>query len=290
MDQPGRAGLERRAITMLAMLTSSLRRSTIALLLGAMLVAAAALPHDAGAAEMELLPAQDATTLFGPHGAKGAIVWSHGRSLEAEDSLAPTPDYVLAFQSAGWDTYRFNRLRVADGLTSSGDALAREADALKQQGYRRVVLAGQSFGAFVSLIAADETTAIDAVIATAPAAYGSRTDNPYGYQLNASGLYYLLGGVRSARVALFFFANDIFDPGGRGPVSNAILAERGLPHLVVDQPLPLSTHWATADPAFTARFAPCLTAFASEDAASGALDCRTLLPDLQIAGLRSRTE
>jgi dienelactone hydrolase len=271
---------------MLAKLTSSLRRSTIAVSLGAaMMVAAAALPQDAGAAEMELLPAQDATTLFGPHGAKGAIVWSHGRSLEAEDSLAPTPDYILAFQSAGWDTYRFNRLRTADDLAKSGDALAHEADALKQQGYRRVVLAGQSFGAFISLIAAEDTSAIDAVIATAPAAYGSRESNPYGYQLNAKALYHLLGGVRSARVALFFFADDIFDPGGRGPVSNAILAARGLPHLVVDQPLPLSTHWATADPAFTKRFAPCLTAFASEDAASGALDCRTLLPHLQIAGV-----
>jgi len=58
---------------------------------------------------------------------------------------------------------------------------------LKHRGYRRVVLAGQSFGAFISLIAAGHSGAVDTVIGTAPAAYGSAQSDPTGYPLNATG-------------------------------------------------------------------------------------------------------
>ena len=43
---------------------------------------------------------------------------------------------------------------------------------LKHQGYRHIVFAGQSFGAFLALMAADASTDVDAVVATAPAAFG----------------------------------------------------------------------------------------------------------------------
>jgi hypothetical protein len=236
-------------------------------------------------AQMDFLPAQDGDSLLGPTKAQGAIIWSHGRSVETEDSRAPTPDYIAAFRAAGWDTFRLNRLRFVDTLPASGAALAGEAVALKAMGYRRVVLAGQSFGAFISLIAAGETDAVDAVIGTAPAAFGTAQSNPGGYRLNATRLYELLAHVREARVALFFFDGDVFDPGGRGTAAERILGERRLPHLVVDRPADFSTHWAAAYPSFTRRFASCLAAFAGDDAASGRLDCGRLGDSLQVAGL-----
>jgi pimeloyl-ACP methyl ester carboxylesterase len=95
-------------------------------------------------------------------------------------------------------------------LRDSADALAGAAEALKHRGYRRVVLAGQSFGAFISLIAAGRSDAVDAVIGTAPAAYGNAQSNPFGFELNATRLYDLLAAARRARVALFFFEGDIF--------------------------------------------------------------------------------
>jgi pimeloyl-ACP methyl ester carboxylesterase len=248
-------------------------------------IAVTALPQTSAAAPIELVPAFGAEGLAGPEHAEGAIVWSHGRSTDAEDSLTPTPGYIMAIGVAGWDAFRFNRLRSADALTTSGNALAREAEALKQQGYRRVVLAGQSFGAFISLVAAGQSDAVDAVIGTAPAAFGSRESNPESYGRNATALYELLGSVRRARVALFFFAADIFDPGGRAVAADAILSAHGVPHLVVDQPNRLPTHWASAAPAFAARFAPCLAAFAEQDGARGALDCRKLTPTLRVAAL-----
>jgi pimeloyl-ACP methyl ester carboxylesterase len=250
-------------------------------------VAAATLSREAAAAQAELVPAQDTASLLGGGRAQGAVIWSHGRSLQKECDVAPTPDYIGAFRSAGWDTFRLNRPGVIDTLQDSADALAGEAEALKHRGYRRVVLAGQSFGAFVSLIAAGRSDQVDAVIGTAPAAYGSARSNPFGFELNATRLYDLLATVRRARVALFFFEGDIFDPGGRGPISDQILDARGLAHLVVDRPAGLPTHWGAAGAPFAAQFGPCLVAFAADDSARGSLDCGSLEAAGQLAG-RSR--
>jgi pimeloyl-ACP methyl ester carboxylesterase len=246
-------------------------------------VAAAPLSREAAAAHAELVPAQDTASLLGGGRAQGAVIWSHGRSLQKECDLAPTPDYIGAFRAAGWDTFRLNRPSIVDTLQDSAAALAGAAEALKHRGYRRVVLAGQSFGAFISLIAAGHSDAIDTVIGTAPAAYGSAQSNPTGYALNASRLYDLLGAVRRGRVALFFFEGDIFDPGGRGPIADQILAAHALAHLVVDRPAGLSTHWGAAGAAFAAQFGPCLVAFAAGDLARGNLDCGSLEAVAQLA-------
>jgi dienelactone hydrolase len=268
-----------------------LRRLALAIILSAAAYAGiASATLEPAAAQLDFIAAQSEATLLGPTHAKGAVIWSHGRSVETEDSRAPTPDYIAAFRAAGWDTFRLNRLRIVDTLAASGAALAGEADALKAMGYRRVVLAGQSFGAFISLIAAGQTATVDAVIATAPAAFGNAQSNPAGYGLNATRLYDLLAGVRKARVALFFFDGDVFDPGGRGAVADRILAERHLAHLVVDRPTQLKTHWAASGSGFATRFAPCLAAFAADDAASGALDCHAPPANaVQFAGLPAAT-
>jgi hypothetical protein len=258
-----------------------LRLSTTVLLL-AVVVAAAAQSLDTAAAQTELVPAQEAASLLGGARAQGAVIWSHGRSLQAECARAPTPGYVEAFRAAAWDTFRLNRPRSTDTLLDSGAALANAADTLRQRGYRRVVLAGQSFGAFLSLIAAGRSDAVDVVIGTAPAAYGSLYSNPAGYSLNATRLYDLLGVVRRARVALFFFEDDGFDPGGRAPVADQILAAHGLAHLVIDRPTGLSTHWAGAGPAFAAEYARCLVAFADEKMAGIALTCADLTAGAQV--------
>jgi dienelactone hydrolase len=241
----------------------------------------------AGAAQapLTLIPAQEQATLRGPTRAEGVVIWSHGRSVEVEDSLAPTPEYIAEMRKAGWDTFRLNRLRVGDTLPASGAALARYAEQFKAGGYRRIVLAGQSFGAFISLIAAGRSDVVDAVIGTAPAAYGNFEDSYETFRLNATKLYELLESVRRARVALVFFHGDEFDPGGRGERATEILARRELPYLVIDQPAKLVSHWAASSHAFTTRFADCLTSFAAQDAAHGTLACDGLLAPKRVAGL-----
>lgn len=233
--------------------------------LSGIVAVAAAIVCFAGApvrAQMWLERAGADSVVAGPAGVRGVVVWSHGRSVWSEDSEAPSPLYLSTLRDAGFDVLRFNRMRRSDTLEASAAQLAREAEDLKRHGYRRVVLAGQSFGGFLSLIAAGRTDAVDAVIATAPAAYGSFTESPQTWRLNAEAFYPLLQQVRSARVFLAFFHGDGFDPGGRGDRSQAILRARGLPHLVVDQPVDLVGHAASANGLFVRRFGECLVRFA----------------------------
>lgn len=225
------------------------------------------------AAVTRLDPAYPETKLLGPAAAKGAVVWSHGRSINAEDSLSPTPYYMAALQEAGWDALRFNRMRDGDTLQDSAKTLVRYVHELKAQGYKRVVLAGQSFGAFLSIMAADASDEVFAVVATAPAAYGSFSEFYDSWRHNASSLYPLLDQVRQARVMLFYFHGDEFDPGGRGDRSREILSKRGLQYLVVDQPRALTGHWAASTGLFTRRYAQCIRDFIELDRVRPDMGC-----------------
>ena len=210
---------------------------------------------------------------IGPGHAKGVVVWSHGRSINAEDYKSPTPAYLQVLRDDGWDVMRFDRLSRGDTLSDSTRHLVDYAGALKHKGYKQVVLAGQSFGAFLALMAADTSPDVDAVVATAPAAYGNFDDFYGSWRLNATKLYPLLEGVKRARVMVFYFHDDDFDPGGRGEHSRKILSGRGLGYAVIDQPAYLSTHWAASSGVFLRRFGSCVRDFADDQKLSGELSC-----------------
>jgi dienelactone hydrolase len=228
-----------------------------------------------GHAQTWIAPADPAHAALGPIDASGAVIWSHGRSADTEDFEAPAPPFIAELRSGGWDTFRFNRRRADDTLAKSVQALVQNVHELKQQGYRRVVLAGQSFGAFLSLMGADASDEVDAVIATAPAAYGDYVDHYDTWRANATQLYPLLARVIRARVMLFYFHGDEFDPGGRGERSRDILAERHLDYVVIDQPRHLATHWAAGTPLFARLYGGCILAF---------LEASHFAPDAQCNG------
>ena len=236
------------------------------LVVGLMLGGAAPAPA------LGLDPVQSAPML-GPHHAKGVVIWSHGRSRHSEDSTAPSPPYLQILREDGWDLMRFDRLRVNDTLAESSERLAAHVAELKAKGYRQVVLAGQSFGGFLSLMAADASNQVDSVIATAPAAYGQFDDDNDLWRQNAAKLYPLIEKVKSARVMLFFFHDDDFDPGGRGDRSREILAARGLGYAVVDQPSYLTGHWAASTGLFMRRFGSCVRDFADATGLTRSFDC-----------------
>jgi dienelactone hydrolase len=244
-------------------------------------LAALALSAPLAYAQTWLAPAYPVPTPLGPQKAKGAVIWLHGRSVDSEDSTAPTPAYMAVLRDGGWDAFRFNRMRVDDTLEKSSLALAKVVEQLKTKGYRKVALAGQSFGGFLALLAADASNQIDAVIVTAPAAYGSFQDFYGSWRSNATKLYPLLEQVQSARVMAFFFHGDDFDPGGRGDRVKEILTERHIAHIVVDQPPQLTTHWAATTPLFTQRFAGCIEGFIDATTVPEDANCRS---DALIAG------
>jgi len=211
--------------------------------------------------------------LVGPDRATGAVVWNHGRSINSEDSDSPTPPYLRVLRDAGWDVLRFNRSRENDALGASSRRLVDLVGQLKHKGYRRVVLAGQSFGAFLALMAADASEDVDAVVATAPAAFGNFDEFYDSWRLNATRLYSLLERVKRARVMLFYFHGDDFDPGGRGEHSREILAGRQIGFSVIDQPAFLAGHWASTTGLFLRRFGGCIRDFIDAEKIEGESVC-----------------
>jgi pimeloyl-ACP methyl ester carboxylesterase len=216
----------------------------------------------------------------------GVVVWNHGRSIDTEDDQSPTPPYLRVLRDSGWDVFRFDRPRDGDTLSRSTRRLVDIVARLKQQGYRRIVLAGQSFGAFLALMAADDSDAVDAVVATAPAAFGDFQEYYDTWRLNATRLYPLLEHVRRARVMLFFFHGDDFDPGGRGIEARSILSQHGTGFAVVDQPAYLIGHWISSSGAFLRRFGSCIRDFAGDDGLRGELSCRPVWGEEPSAELR----
>jgi dienelactone hydrolase len=212
-------------------------------------------------AQLWLDPAYPHRAELGPSKASGAVIWSHGRTVDGEDSTAPIPPYMAALRDGGWDTFRFNRMRASDTLVNSTRGLVDQVRRLKQMGYRQIALSGQSFGGFLALMAADASDEVDSVVVTAPAAYGSFSEFYDSWRNNATKLYPLLEQVRHARVMLFYFHGDDFDPGGRGERSRAILAARQLAYVVIDQPAQPTTHWAAATPQFAKLFGGCILGF-----------------------------
>lgn len=61
-------------------------------------------------------------------------------------------------------------------------------ESLKTEGYPQVVLTAECFGAFLSLMAAARTSAVDAVVAMAPAAYGDFQGSYGSWRGNATQL------------------------------------------------------------------------------------------------------
>ena len=226
-------------------------------------------------AQLWLDPALPGRPTLGPAKAAGAVVWSHGRSVDSEDSEAPIPPYMATLRDGGWDTFRFNRMRASDTLANSTRGLIDEVRRLKHQGYRQVALTGQSFCGFLALMAADASDEVDAVIVTAPAAYGSFSEFYDSWRNNATKLYPLLEQVRHARVMTFYFHGDDFDPGGRGERSRAILAGRNLPYVVVDQPPQLTTHWAAATPQFAKLYGGCILGFLDAAQVADGAQCKS---------------
>ena len=224
--------------------------------------------------------------LVGPDRAIGAVVWNHGRSINTEDADSPSPPYLRVLRDAGWEVLRFNRPRDGDTLTASTRRLVELVGQLKHKGYRRIVLAGQSFGAFLALMAADTSGDVDAVVATAPAAFGNFDEFYDSWRLNATRLYPLLERIKRARVMLFYFHGDDFDPGGRGEHSRAILSSRQVGFSVVDQPAFLAGHWASSTGLFLRRFGNCIRDFIDADKIEGERVCEPAWGEAPSAEMR----
>ncbi len=223
------------------------------------LVALLALSRPAHA-QFVLHEAYPGTQTLGAGHAQGAIVWNHGKPPFRGADGEMLPFYLDRLRDAGWDVFQLERDWASDTLMLSAAALGDQVDALHRRGYRKVVLAGQSYGAWISLMVAASGPPVHAVIATAPAAFGRYPDSRI-FRRNAEDLYPILARIHSARVMLFLFQGDAYDTGDRAAPAEEILESNDVAHAVIAYPHGWMGHGAANWNGFATRFGPCMARF-----------------------------
>ncbi len=223
------------------------------------------------AADYRLNVAEDAQHR-GPAESLGAVIYIPGNG---DDDLPPddaaVPVYVEAMQAQGWDTFKVVTNNASLGLGRSHeravDGVAGHIADLRRRGYKRVVTAAQSFGAWVSLLGgAHPEIWADASIASVPACCGPKVWEGvpnYSFLRNRTELGPVLSELRTPTIIMFFNGDDEFEPGGRAEITKSTLAENGIPHYVIDKPDGLSGHSAAWTKEFHDQFGGCVAEFAA---------------------------
>ncbi len=197
----------------------------------------------------------------GPLAARGVYVWGHGKASGATDLRGLQPQaHVRAFNNAGFDIVRFDR-EPSNDYTGSAEGWLRDGlRILRRQGWRKLVVGGQSRGAWNSLEMLSEPGLADAVIAISPANFGGDTGSD-----NAADLYRIThsAAAPAARVAVVQFTGDIYvtDLDRRAGQLRDGLQPRVGGFLLIDQPPGISGHGGGNNPAFALHYANCLLHF-----------------------------
>jgi len=202
----------------------------------------------------------------GPQAAAGLLVWAHGKSGKGYDERdVPAPPYVQVFNDAGWDIVRFNRAPLPDDTNRASGWLHDGLKRIRAMGWRAVIAAGQSRGAWNDLQLLDTPGLADAIIAVSPAAHG------FGDSLNLGGqtddLRAMLDDIprQNTRVALVQFSNDLFigSADARRNMMERLAAPRIGALLLIDRPPGFSGHGAGNSATFAQVYGACLLAFAT---------------------------
>jgi pimeloyl-ACP methyl ester carboxylesterase len=128
-------------------------------------------------------------------------------------------------------------------------------------GYRRIVLAGQSAGAWVSLAAALRSALVDGVISISAAHHGTveKMTDPTRAR---SEWQNLMSGLKAGpRFVVVNFAEDAYDVGGRMPDARRAFAASGVQAVIIDDPPGFKGHGAGSDFNFALKFGACIEKF-----------------------------
>jgi hypothetical protein len=214
----------------------------------------------AGVPDIGRLRPQPYWWMRGPQLAAGLLVWSHGYSLQKRLEGTAPPTWTGRFADLGYDLYRFDRELIAE-WSSDADDLASAVREARKLGYRRVILAGQSAGAWVSLAAFHRDAGADAVISISAAHHGLAKDMANPDQVRREWQYVVDGFKTGPRVVLVNFAGDDYDIGGRMDVARGAFARNHVEAEVIDGPAGFTGHTAGDGGTFARKFGACIEAF-----------------------------
>jgi predicted esterase len=230
------------------------------LLLALILLASGARAEQAGA-----LRSDPALPLHGPAQATGALVWIHPFARELPAPAAP--EWTSRLTDAAWDLWRFDRAGGPDPLAAGAERLVAGTAALRDRGYRRIVLLGESRGAFIALVALRQPGLADAVVLAAPAAHGRSAERRPQALADFAAALKAASPQAARRLALLLFDDDAWDPdpAQRAALFAAAAQRLGVAALLVDRPASPTGHGGLQEPDFAIRLAPCLASFLDLD-------------------------
>ncbi len=203
----------------------------------------------------------------GPAAARGALVWAHGTNGNDQESRGGQPHpFVRAFNNAGFDVVRFDRDPIADRTEAAAEWLHEGLAELRDKGWKSVIVAGQSRGAWNGLQVLDTPGLADAVIAISPAAHGDESSTGLTL-IGETDLWRVTEAAHAphTRVVIAQFRDDPFYASGDNRVA---LFERLRPRvgalLVIDRPDGFEGHDGANSAAFAEKYAACLFRFATD--------------------------
>ncbi|HXG01905.1 MAG TPA: hypothetical protein VNO23_00630 [Candidatus Binatia bacterium] len=201
----------------------------------------------------------------GAAAAKGLIIWNHGLHGTIEQWRAPVPPVFRLMQMRGWDVLAIKRHNLGEvgGDHARYRAVQRTLEEVRRQreaGYRHIVLAGQSYGGYLTLEGAEESRDVFAAVAFAP---GVRALGGAG-SLDPSITDRILQRVTVDRLVLVLPRDDaLFGNVVRGRRANEVLARRPLSYLLVDETSSITGHGGATGGRFAVLYGTCMDEFLS---------------------------
>lgn len=205
----------------------------------------------------------------GPAAARGVYVFGHGKAADNQgrrDARGSQPHpYVRHFNNNGFDIVRFDRAPVTDYTDAAAAWLRDGLRKIRAQGYRMVIVGGQSRGAWNSLQILDTPGLADVVIAVSAATNGEDAGRQASY--GQAELYRMFSAANApaTRVAIVQFRDDPFehDPEKRFRSADDLLRPKVAALLKIDQPEGVKGHGGGYSQVFGEHFAGCLYRFAT---------------------------
>lgn len=194
----------------------------------------------------------DGLKYSGPAHARGVLVWVPGTYGKDQTGPPPPPDFVQREAASGMDVWCFDRDRGDDPLDRGGATLARHVQDLRDQGYRHVIVAGHSRGAWIALTLLAHPGLADAVVAFSPAAHGT-SEARKAQAMEAWSALWNAAINNGTRVVLVQMADDPYDPDPARRLAVA-RARFGANLTSIFEPSTPKGHAGVYEPAFDEQF------------------------------------
>jgi hypothetical protein len=227
---------------------------------------------------------EDAFDAYPPMGAafaQGIIIWNHPEPWNQVGPSVPPVRALAGMAALGWDIVRLQRnSRLGAGAGTWEDKVARVEGVLEKQigiyreeGYQRVILAGQEVGGAFALDVSRKIDGLYGIIAFAPNTgikWGARTTSPWTpndlyNKIILTRTWDQLEHLRAERLLLLFPTDDEQVTVPRGAHAREILGRRGdLSFLLIDEANRLYGNTA-ADTADFDAYASCMNLFFSAE-------------------------